>query len=127
MGERYPGRDIHRLSKGAQVVRTIEDRDLLIRDWVEWSGCSAWRCMARMADDAHRIRAYDLSHPEKRTVRGESIGGWDNATRALRAERRYRLAAWVLKRIYDGREAFDAAKKAADEAADYARIMGVQS
>jgi hypothetical protein len=107
-------------------VRTIEDCDLLIRDWVEWSGCSAWRTIVRMADDAHRIRAYDLSHPEKRTLRGEVIGGPRNAALALRAERRYRLAAWVLRRIDEGREAFDDAKKVAEQEADYARIMGVQ-
>jgi hypothetical protein len=107
-------------------VRTCEDCDILIREWTEERGSGAWRCMARMADDAHRILSYDLSHPEKRTPSGELIGGPRLAAIARRAKRRYRLAAWVLRQIDEGRNEFNAAKKDADEAADYARIMGGQ-
>jgi hypothetical protein len=106
-------------------VRTIEDCDILIREWTENSGCSAWRFLAACAQDAHRVYNYDSTHHEHQS-HGVLMGGPRLAKIARRAERRYRLAAWVLKRIYEGREAFDAAKKAADEAADYARIMGVQ-
>lgn len=105
------------------MARTIEDAALLIRDWTDASGCAAWRSLAEFAKDANRIRAYDESHPEKRTLGGEIIGGERNAAKARKAARQYRLASWVLRMAYEGRDARDREEKAAREAADYARIM----
>jgi len=108
-------------------MRTIEDAVFLILDWTQASGCSAWRSFERMAEDAHRIAAYCDARPASHVNRFSGLhdAGPDNATKARKAEKQYRLAAWVLKRVWEGREAFDAAKKAADEAAEEARIAAL--
>jgi hypothetical protein len=79
------------------MARTIEDAVFLIRDWVRWSGCSAHRSLARMAEDAHRIAAYADARPASHVNQfsGERDGGPEAATRARKAEKQYRLAAWA--------------------------------
>lgn len=108
-------------------ARTIEDAVFLIRDWTRWSGCSAWRSMLRMADDAHKIAAYADARPSSHVNRfsGERDGGPENAAKARKAEKQYRLAAWVLKRIADGRDEHDARVAAETTAAEEARIAAL--
>jgi hypothetical protein len=106
-------------------MRLIEDAVFLIRDWTNWCGSGAWKHFESMADDARRCAAYDDSHPEHRTSFGDLIGGAESAVRARKAEKQYRLAAWVLKRVDEGRDAFLAAKAKADAEAEEARIAAL--
>lgn len=106
-------------------MRLIEDDVFLIRDWTNMCGSGAWKHFERMADDAHRCAAYDDMHPEHRTMFGDLIGGAESAVRARKAERRYRLVAWVLKQVDEGRDAFLAAKAKADAEAEEARIAAL--
>jgi hypothetical protein len=106
-------------------MRLIEDDLFLIRDWTAMSGSGAWKHFVRMADDAHRCAVYDETHAEHRTLSGVLIGGAESAVRARKAERRYRLVAWVLKRVDEGRDAFLAAKAKADAEAEEARIAAL--
>jgi hypothetical protein len=109
------------------MAHTIDDAVFLIRDWTRWSGCSAWKGIAGMADDAHKIAAYAEARPSSHVNRfsGERDGDPENAAKARKAEKQYRLAAWVLKRIYEGREEYDARVKAAEEAAEETRIAAL--
>jgi hypothetical protein len=110
------------------MARTIEDAVFLIRDHVKWSGCSAHRLLAASTEDAARIARYDESIPVERANRcflEARVGGPRLAAAARKAERQYRLAAWVLKRIWEGREAFDAAQAKATEDAEEARIAAL--
>jgi hypothetical protein len=106
-------------------VRTVEDAVFLIRDWTAWSGCGAWKCILRIAGDAARIAAYAEARTEYHvnSCSGERDGGSVNVANARKAERQYRLAAWVLRRIAEGRDEHDARVQAETEAVEYARIM----
>ena len=110
------------------MARTIEDAVFLIRDYVEWSGCNAHRSLARCAEDASRIAHYDESIPTERAnlcFPKSRVGGPRLAASARKAERQYRLAAWVCRQIAEGRDAFDAAQAKATEEAEEARIAAL--
>lgn len=109
------------------MARTIEDAAFLIRDWTSAYGCGTYRNLLHFADDAHRIAAYADARPSSHVNRfsGERDGGPENAAKARKAEKQYRLAAWVLKRIYDGREEHDARVAAETAAAEEKRIAAL--
>jgi hypothetical protein len=107
------------------MARTVEDTVMLIRDWTDARGCGAYRMLAAMAADAAGIAHYDETHPVKRTASGEIIGGQENARKAHKAARQYRLASWILRQVYEGREAHDARVAAEQAAAEERRIANL--
>jgi hypothetical protein len=108
-------------------MHTVKDVRFLIRDGVGWSGYGAAGVMARCAEDCDRIAAYDrqLGRPCLNRFSGEPQGGPENEALAHKAAKQYRLAAWVCRRIREGREAFLAAEEAKAHEADRARIAAL--
>ena len=109
------------------MARTIEDAVSIIRDWTDARGCDGWKLILSFAEDAHRIAAYADARSASHVNRfsGERDGGPENAAKARKAEKQYRLAAWVLKRIQEGRDEHDARKAAEDAAKEEVRIAAL--
>lgn len=107
--------------------RTIEDARLIVLDGIRYHGCGSWKSCLRLADDAKRIAAYASYRTAAHVNRfsGEHDGGPENELKAKKAEKTYRLAAWVLKRIAEGRDEHDVKVKAEEAVKEEARIAAL--
>jgi hypothetical protein len=109
------------------MARTIEDVVFLIKDWVDARGCDAAHMLEAMADDAHKIAAYAAARPASHVNRfsDQHDAGPAREAEARKAEKQYRLAAWVCRQIQAGRDAHDAKVAAETAAAEEARIAAL--
>ena len=107
--------------------RTIEDARLIVLDTIRLYGCDAWKSFIHLALDAKSIAEYASYRTASHVNRfsGEHDGGPENELKAKKAEKTYRLAAWVLKRIAEGRDEHDAKVKAEVAVKEEARIAAL--
>lgn len=95
-------------------MRTVEDHLELIRAWV-----------GERKQYNRSLYGVARFFTERAGYCSAARGGTEDVARARKAARRYRLAAWVLRRLAQGEAERDAAKAKTERMADEARIMAL--